>query len=530
MGSEAQESRPAPEPPGDPVPARAFDVAGPAGTGWRRVLAGLALRPEGRAHRRARLLDSVDARLGRAGIELSVESLEGSGVRCRLENGAPAAGEAELVLAHPPRFAWDFPPDQARRLAPVLEARELQPVGEHEETRRRWAVLDEEAKAVAWIDEERHRVRSTLPPGARPASCHRVVLQGLRGYGSAFDRLARRLEEAGPLVEATPGPWRVRSLLPVPGRRAGRWPELEPDCIAFGALGRIVRAQLEVLAANEAGLRAGVDAEYLHDVRVALRRLRSILGQLRGVLARPETEALVGGLKQLAAATGPARDLDTLLFELRLCEPELRAELAPAIAALEAERTRLQAELVAAYDAPAARALRRRLRTAFTPRAARTRGGPRARSPFARVLAKRLRRRLDAVLEGAASAGPTTPAAALHELRIACKKLRYLLECCRGLVPSEVLSGCFRTLKGLQSALGTLQDTEVQGQSLRAFATRATALPAPALLALGRFLERGEARAREARAHFASLAGLLLAPESRARFDGVLAALRAAAR
>src|SRR5690606_8278466 len=70
------------------------------------------------------------------------------------------------------------------------------------------------------------------------------------------------------------------------------------------------------LHGNEAGMQEGSDIEYLHQMRVALRRLRSAFGlfcgkQARTGLAAPAAE----DLKWLAAQLGPARDWDVFAGE-----------------------------------------------------------------------------------------------------------------------------------------------------------------------------------------------------------------------
>lgn len=512
---------------GWPVPRRAFAVVARAGGRWRAAFPAATLRPE--SHRRVSevLLDSLDRRLARAGIELATTGAAPR-IACRLApspartDDSPAGLACTLELEQLPRFAWDFPPAQARPLARVLEARAVEPIGVHEERRESWAVLDDEEKVVAWIDEVRHRVR---PRGrsARSVSAHRLLLRGLRGYDHEFERAARVLEGTRGLAPAEsdfdPG-----TELHGP-TRPGRWPDLAPGTRALAGLARIVRFQLQVLKESEPGLRAGLDAEYLHDSRVALRRLRSLVGQLQGVLDAGERAYIVEELRWLAGCTGAARDLDTLLFELRLCEPELRADLAPVLADLEAERARQQELLVSALDSPRRAELVKRLRAAFSAQGC-AHAGRRAESPFARLLGKRLRRRWKQVLARTERSGAASPAAELHELRIACKKLRYLLECCRGLVPKAELQECFAHLKGLQAILGTIQDTEVHGALIRGCAQRLDGpAGARAHFALGRFLERTEQRGREARARHAEAAGAFLLPASRARFQGLLAEL-----
>ncbi len=76
------------------------------------------------------------------------------------------------------------------------------------------------------------------------------------------------------------------------------------------------RAHLAAMRWNEAGLRADLDSEFLHDWRVAVRRTRCLLGQLKQVFPAGETRRLRSELGWLARLTGPLRDLDVFLLLL----------------------------------------------------------------------------------------------------------------------------------------------------------------------------------------------------------------------
>jgi CHAD domain-containing protein len=257
-----------------------------------------------------------------------------------------------------------------------------------------------------------------------------------------------------------------------------------------------------------------------------MRRLRSLISQLDGVLLAHEQEHLREELRWLATCTGPARDLDTLLFELRLTEPGLRQDLEPVLAAFADERERIQTQLRADYGSERARALRARLRRVFSGLGDPSCAGPKAAEAFTALLGRRLRRRFRQVLAQAGRLAPQSPAAELHELRISCKKLRYLLECCRGFVQKDELAGAFAHLKGLQTVLGALQDAAVQAELARRLALEtAGGAGAQAHLALGQFLERLAQNGRAARARQAELTAELLAPDSRERFEAILRAL-----
>jgi CHAD domain-containing protein len=75
----------------------------------------------------------------------------------------------------------------------------------------------------------------------------------------------------------------------------------------------ICQACLAQFQANLPGVLASGDIEYVHQARVALRRLRAALRLYRKACVLPDD--LMGGLRALAAALGPARDWDVLCAE-----------------------------------------------------------------------------------------------------------------------------------------------------------------------------------------------------------------------
>jgi inorganic triphosphatase YgiF len=74
------------------------------------------------------------------------------------------------------------------------------------------------------------------------------------------------------------------------------------------------QAALAQYQANLPGVLASADIEYLHQARVALRRLRAVLRLFRRVCAPPD--ALLDELRTLVATMGPARDWDVLSSEI----------------------------------------------------------------------------------------------------------------------------------------------------------------------------------------------------------------------
>jgi triphosphatase len=87
---------------------------------------------------------------------------------------------------------------------------------------------------------------------------------------------------------------------------------LNPDddwATAFKVIGR---ACLHQLAANQEALR-DKDLEAVHQMRIALRRLRSAISLFSDMFAGPQTEAMKARLKRLTAELGPAREFDVFV-------------------------------------------------------------------------------------------------------------------------------------------------------------------------------------------------------------------------
>jgi CHAD domain-containing protein len=90
-----------------------------------------------------------------------------------------------------------------------------------------------------------------------------------------------------------------------------------------------------------------------------------------------------------------------------------------------------------------------------------------------------------------------TSAEKLHQLRLDCKRLRYLMTFFRSLYPQEAVTPLIRELKMLQDNLGDFNDLQVQHQALLGFAEEmmATGVGPPAtLMAMGQLMGQLEAQ------------------------------------
>ncbi|QSA97685.1 CHAD domain-containing protein [Methylococcus sp. EFPC2] len=289
--------------------------------------------------------------------------------------------------------------------------------------------------------------------------------------------------------------------------------DISPQLRADSAVRAILLRQLAAIEDHLAGTLARLDSEYLHNLRVAVRRTRSALGQLKEVFPARPTRRYANGFFWLGQITGEARDLEVHLLGFdawaNLVPPSMRGDLEPL-------RAELSAGLDRAYADLARRLGSRRFRDliegwgrflgrpeAKHPRAAN------ARLPAKTLADRRIHKLFRRVLKQGRAIKSDTPAEYLHELRKTCKKLRYLLEFFQAFYPADDIKPAIRQLKLFQEHLGDFQDVHAQLAWLRETAARLRKRPgvsAGTLLAMGALLggleQRQETLRREFGEHF----------------------------
>jgi CHAD domain-containing protein len=238
---------------------------------------------------------------------------------------------------------------------------------------------------------------------------------------------------------------------------------------AFHAAVEDALARIET---NARGVLESDDPEFLHQLRVGQRRLRSALRAFRGVLAKESTIGLRSSLRSVSPKLGAARDWDVLVQRLAVAR-------ATALLARAEERRE-----------KARQAARRTIRSRTFARLARE----------ARALAAGNTRRdlpsfgaaaLERAHAKAVKAGPTDwkDPAARHALRIRVKRLRYACEFFAAAFPGRRTTAYIAGLKALQQILGELNDITV-GERLIGFTADETAQLRKLRAAWTRFLSR----------------------------------------
>lgn len=471
-------------------------------------------------------LDTHDWRLWAAASTLEAET---AGGETSLIWRPHHAGAVTVGAAPMPRLAADLPAGTVRReVQPLLGERALLPLGVLQVQQRCGSVRDRGGKIVARVWWERGFPLST---DGRPAGSARttVRIEGLRGYDGAWRAIVDAWERA-PFLQAC----KVSDLALAAGAR-GRAPgdyssridvPLTSDLPAAEATRMILRHLLDTASTNVAGAVDDVDPEFLHDLRVAVRRTRSALGQLAGSYDPGRFTRLREELRWLGGETGPCRDFDVFLMDLTRYGEELGdptgAQLAPLVEDVRRRRENHHTALRAALTSAR---LRRTLATwrRVTEPPRRLASAPEAQRPAGEFAAARVQRAYRRLRRHARRLGPQAPAEGLHRLRIDAKKLRYLLEFFASLLHRRS-AALIRQLKGLQDALGTFNDLAVQQRRLEEVVSDLLARGTPeaaTVLAAGRLAALLSSRQAAQRATVLERLDAFFAPDIRAEVAGL---------
>ena len=424
-------------------------------------------------------LDTFDWRLHTAGLALRQVTATGSAELVL----TTCAGEPLITGALPGAIRWPgrltvLPDGPLRdRLAPVAGVRALLPLARTEGTQTRLRVLDGELKTVARVTVES---AALTQPGTKPLPS-RLLVTPVRGYATAARNAARLLDAAdGFTGAAEPAELAVRAAA---GRAPGDYTgavdvTLRPATPAREAVAAVLLQLAGTIEANVGFVLRDVDVEFLHDLRVAVRRTRSALKLAGDVLPAGVAGRFAPEFKWLGDLTTPTRDLDVYLSGFEAMSGRLHAaapgDLAPFHAYLVARRATEQRKLARGLRSARFTGLmadwHAALERAAAPGPAKV-GRVRIASLAADRIAlayQRVAKRGKAITAGAAADGP--PADDVHALRKRGKELRYLLEFFGSLYEPTALRRAVKDLRGLQDGLGDFQDAEVQRIVIREFA------------------------------------------------------------
>ncbi|SDR63464.1 Inorganic triphosphatase YgiF, contains CYTH and CHAD domains [Rhizobiales bacterium GAS113] len=352
-----------------------------------------------------------------------------------------------------------------KRLPDSIREQDLRPVFATLVTRTVIEIQPQPSTRIeAAIDEG--EIRTADGSGVEPIS--EIELELKSGDPAALFDVALRLLEAAPVrIETRGKAERGYALVAADGGRPSaahvKPVTLEVAMTVEAVLQRIGRSCLAHLLRNEPAALTG-QPEGIHQMRVAVRRLRSVLSALKPMLPGEHYHGTSDELKWLAGALGPARNWD--VFAANLLEPVERA--LPLERDLEQLAEAAEQRRRAAYD-DAKQAILSQQHTAVTLKLSQwfeTRGwrdqsvsesAPLLWASIGHTAPGLIERRWRQSRRRSKRFAELTPAQR-HKLRIALKKLRYTIEFLQSLFDRGKVKAFMKLLGRLQDDLGYIND------------------------------------------------------------------------
>jgi inorganic triphosphatase YgiF len=374
---------------------------------------------------------------------------------------------------------FDFQPiddDELRRwLSRDKLVRRLQPTFHTTFSRHTWRLAPNKRSTILVMFD-----RGVIESGSNVEFISEIELELVRGSVRRLFGLAHDLAASLPLrpesaSKAERG-FRLFAGTPLAPQKATTSPFAPGHCAreAFNAIGLACVAHIQ---ANEAGVMAGPDPEFIHQMRVAMRRLRSAMRLFAPALNERQIAATSTRLGKFAAALGATRDWDVLIAELlRPVANDFPDDphLERLVAAAATRRSDAYEQAVAELGQPAYGRLMIDLLDLFHQPGTAAKGGALPTSEFAENRLLALNRRL----RKAAKRAHGLDISALHRLRIAVKRLRYALEFFAPIYSSKSVKRDLRKLTRLQDDLGLINDVANAGPRLALCANEHPALHA----------------------------------------------------
>jgi CHAD domain-containing protein len=424
-------------------------------------------------------------------------------------------------------FSRELGDDRLRTiLQPVTGVRALREILATTIRRSSSNVLNKDGKTVVRLSVDTGSARSEKEE--RPI-VPVLRIEAMKGYEKPFSATLRICRDGG--MEELPEPHSTfpRGLSAV-GREVLDYSSaftlaLPVDVTISQAVGSICLFLVRAMEINYSGVVEDIDSEFLHDFRIAGRRTRSLLSQLKKYLPAEEVGFFQNEFRWLASLTGSVRDLDVYLLmreEYSVVLPDqLHSGLNDFFQDLEKRRKTQFQELRKGLTST-------RYRSLMTGWKAFLQGssswGEEERQ--CRAIALRImRKRYEKILKCGSKIVADSPDEELHRLRIHGKKLRYLLEFFRSFFDADDMDYFNKQFKKLQNFLGDFNDISVQMRMLEEYRKNLAGTSKRSIhiaAAVGGLIAHLAKRHLQARQKFADTFAEFASEKHKERFYGIL--------
>ncbi|MEI6757248.1 MAG: CHAD domain-containing protein [Chlorobium sp.] len=367
-------------------------------------------------------------------------------------------------------FSDSLPPGKARQtLSSYSSIRAFVRLCSIDALTHSYRILDDNEKTVAILVSES---LSLVSKKKHEPFAHLFSIRALKGYQKEMQCIEKSLAEHQETESSLDFRDLFLLIMNVAGCRVKEYSpkihlHLEKNAIIQDSVRQLLQATLTIIRQNETGIRKDIDSEFLHDYRVAIRRTRSILKQLKGVFDKEETAYYLNAFRELGKRSNKLRDCDVYLLRQQTCfhylPPLLRPSLKLFFSDIALSREALHKQFSRYLASDACHSFFEKWES-FVNRKVISGGEqpPDATLSTLAVAVSSIKKAWKKVIRTGRRIGPEATDGELHTLRIECKKLRYLLEFFSSLFPIKTIAPVIRQLKELQENLGNFVDFAIQ--------------------------------------------------------------------
>ena len=381
-----------------------------------------------------------------------------------------------IELNRMPVFIWDLPDgDFKKQLAPIIKMRALLKLVEVQIRSMPYNILNADEKTVArLVFEEVRPVESRK----KKALARHLWLKPIKGYPKYERLLTKSLRDAG-LKIGTEKEFFLNVLV-LAGREPGSYSakvniQLDPAMRSDEATKLILRFLLRVMRTNEAVFEKDLDTEILHDFRVAIRRTRSALTQIKNVFPARTTARFKKDFADVGKRSNALRDLDVYLLNQESYKKRLpavlRDDIDPLFEHLRKKRTSAFQHVIRGLRSKKYAQVIKDWEAFLDKPPPGSSTAANAELPVIELARSRIFKKFRGIVKTGSKILANTEDELLHALRIECKKLRYLIEFFADLFPRKKINALIAQLKNLQDNLGDFNDLCVQQEYLLNIAT-----------------------------------------------------------
>lgn len=396
-----------------------------------------------------------------------------------------------------PAKASEFPEGNLKVvLSKILQERALVQKGKSDCTIEGYRLLDTDEKTVVNLVSQSFSDEIT-----------EITLIPVRGYTVHLKKLQHLLH---PLKLKPVAEDEFFHIMRMNGQKPGEYStrikvNIKPKMPGGKAMREIYNQLFINMIQNEQGIIKDIDTEYLHDFRIAIRKTRSALNLIKGVFPVKEVDYYLHAFSEITRSTNKLRDIDVYLLSKNQLKSRLpvkiQDDLEPFFQQLKGERAIELKKVKRKLTSDFYKTLKSDWQAFFNAEFSGSTGAVSADTPILKVVKKNIKKKYTAILEIGFSIDDSSPDKKIHNLRIQCKRLRYLLEFFSSLFPKKAISILVNNLKQLQDKLGIMNDLFVQRESLKNYAENYR-LETEVLLAMGYLISKLDQERKNERKKF----------------------------